>query len=684
MSDTTGLDRRELLKIGVFGTAALALPAERLARTQVALSNRIAQSALPQPFTIPFKTPPVLTPDFQSRNHDYYTITQRQAQAEILPGRLTDIWGYNGIAPGPTIVNTQGRPAVMQHVNDLPAIHPTLRYNVWTSTHLHGSCSLPQYDGYASDITDPANWKDYVYPNIQDARTLWYHDHGVHITAPNAYMGLAAMYILHDANELSLPIPHGAYDVPFVLRDAMFEDNGALLYDDNSQSGVYGDVVLVNGVPWPSMRVERRKYRFRILNASLSRSYGLQLDSGEPLTVIGTDGGLMPHPMPVSRLKIGMAERCEVVIDFSQYQIGQRVVMQNISPKNNIDYDTTAVVMAFDVAAEARDPTNNEVPIDLNPGQETMALTEAQAVATRQFEFKRGNGEWTINGTTWDDVINSGYTKVLANPGFEDVEIWELKNSSGGWFHPIHIHLVDFKVLDRNGRPPFDYEKGPKDTVYLGEGETVRVIMRFAHQTGRFMMHCHNLVHEDHDMMAQFLVGADAADHDPIQADRATRVPARPLRNRHDDPDEDHGGGGGGGGGGGDGGGGDGGGHGGGGGDDGQRGGNTGSGAGSASSIPSRCAPKKAVVKKKAKPKRTVLKKKPKPKRTVLKKKPKVKAKSSAARGTTTRAKCVTPAKPKAKAKPVAKRRKAVAPKRKKAVLSKRKPVTRKPKRKLR
>ena len=634
------LDRRDLLKLGVFGTAALALPAERLARTQIALSNRIAQSALPQPFTIPFKVPPVLTPDRQTQNFDYYEIHQRQAPAEILPGKLTDVWGYNGITPGPTIMNTQGRHAVVQQINDLPSIHPTLRYNVWTSTHLHGSCSKPQYDGYASDITDDASWKDYVYPNIQDARTLWYHDHAVHITAPNAYMGLAAMYILHDPHELSLPIPHGAYDVPFVLRDAMFESNGALLFDDNGHSGVYGDVILVNGVPWPAMRVERRKYRFRILNASLSRSYGLQLDTGQPLTVIGTDGGLMPQPQAVSRVKIGMAERYEVVIDFAQYQLGQRVVMQNVSPDNNIDFDTTGVVMAFDVVAEASDTSNNEVPIDLNPTQSTMALTEAEAVRTRQFEFKRDGGQWTINGTTWDDVINSGFQMVLANPGFGDVEIWELKNSSGGWFHPVHIHLVDFKILDRNGQPPFAYEKGAKDVAYIGEGETVRVIMRFEHEQGRYMMHCHNLVHEDHDMMAQFLVGVDSAVQDPINADRAARKPARPLRDRHDDPDEDHGGGGGGGDGGGhgsDGGGGDGGGRGGGGG-----GRNQGSDVGKASSFKG-CTPakKKPVIKKKTVPKK---------RKTALKSK-------SAAVKRKPAAKCVTPKKNKAK--PATKRKRA-------------------------
>ena len=127
-----------------------------------------------------------------------------------------------------------------------------------------------------------------------------------------------------------------------------------------------------------------------------------------------------------------------------------------------------------------------------------------------------------------------------ANPGLNDVEIWEFENSSGGWFHPIHVHLVDFKVLDRNGRPPEDYEKGPKDVVYLGEGETVRVLMRFEHQAGKYMIHCHNLVHEDHDMMGQFVVGESKPANDPVHADPCQDLPARPVRDRRDDKDEDN------------------------------------------------------------------------------------------------------------------------------------------------
>jgi FtsP/CotA-like multicopper oxidase with cupredoxin domain len=522
------LTRRDLLKLGVFSSAALALPAERMARTQLAIDDRIAAGRLPQPFTVPFAVPPVATPVATTADTDLYSLTQVQAPAAILPGLTTQIWGYDGIAPGPTIVVPQGRKTVVRQACDLPAVHPTLRYNVWTSTHLHGSASLPEYDGYASDITSPGEFKDYQYPNAQSARTLWYHDHGVHITAQNAYMGLAAMYILHDPQELALPIPHGAYDVPIVLKDAMFTSSGELIFDDNDHSGFFGDVILVNGRPWPAMAVQRRKYRFRILNASASRSYDLALSTGEPFTVIGTDGGLMPVPQQAPTIRQGMAERYEVVIDFEKYVIGQRIVLQNLGLPNNVDFDTTGVVMAFDVVGDAADTSNNEVPSELNPANECMSLTPAQATVTRQMEFKREGGEWTINGETWEDVINSGFTRTVANPALGAVEIWELKNNSGGWFHPVHIHLIDFQILDRNGQPPMAFERGPKDVAYVGEGETVRVLMKFGPHVGRYMMHCHNLVHEDHDMMVQFEVGADG--HDPIDADRPRKQPAPELR----------------------------------------------------------------------------------------------------------------------------------------------------------
>jgi spore coat protein A, manganese oxidase len=521
------LSRRELLKLGAFGSAALLLPAERVARTELALQNRIATSRLPAPFSVPLTVPPVLAPVRSTADTDFYAITQQAAPADILPGLTTTIWGYNGITPGPTIVVPRGRKTVVRHVNALPKVHPTLRYTVWTSTHLHGSASLPQFDGYASDITNVGQFKDYQYPNVQEARTIWYHDHGVHITAPNAYMGLAAMYILQDDLEQSLPLPRGRYDVPLVFKDAMFTNTGELIFDDNGASGLFGDVILVNGKPWPKLAVERRKYRFRMLNASISRSYQPALSTGDPFVFVATDGGLMPTPQVATSFRHGMAERYEVVIDFAKYPIGTRVVLRNLQPDNNEEFANTNVIMAFDVTSDATDTTNNTVPAVLNPDNATMALQPAQAKTRRLMEFKREGGEWTVNGRTWEDVINSGFTLLEAHPGLNDVEIWTFKNDSGGWFHPVHVHLIDFKILDRNGRPPAAYERGPKDVVYVGEGETVRVIARFGPNLGRYMMHCHNLVHEDHDMMVQFEVGTGGPD--PITAAPARNLPAPPL-----------------------------------------------------------------------------------------------------------------------------------------------------------
>jgi spore coat protein A, manganese oxidase len=521
------LSRRELLKLGLFGSAALMLPAERVARTELAISNRIPASRLPKPFTVPFEVPPVAVPVRQTADTDIYSLVQREQSREVLPGLQTPIWGYDGSAPGPTIVVPQDRKTIVRQDNQLPGVHPQLRYTVWTSTHLHGSASLPQYDGYASDITSVGQFKDYQYPNFQNARTAWYHDHGVHITAPNAYMGLAAAYIIHDPVELALPIPHGRYDVPLVIKDAMFTSSGQLIFDDNSESSLYGDVILVNGRPWPSMPVERRKYRFRILNASISRSYQLALSTGDPFTVIGTDGGLMPAPQTAPTIRHGMAERYEVVIDFAKYAVGQRIVLQNLGLPNNRDFDTTGVIMAFDVVGDATDTTNNEVPDVLDPANEVMKLDPSQAKRTRLMDFVRENGQWTVNGLTWEDVINSGFKATVANPQLNDVEIWELRNKSGGWFHPVHIHMVDFRILDRNGAPPRPYELGPKDVAYVGEGESVRVIARFGPQVGRYMMHCHNLVHEDHDMMVQYEVGTGGPD--PIGGDPAKPSPGPAL-----------------------------------------------------------------------------------------------------------------------------------------------------------
>jgi spore coat protein A len=514
------LSRRDVIKTGVFAGAAVALPAARLAGVGAATATAMPDALLPKPFTLPFKQAPIAVPYRSDATCDYYKMSMQAVEAQVIPGYDTTLFGYNGSVPGPTIVVQQGRQAVVRHINNLPAVHPFLGYEPWTSVHLHGSASLPQYDGYASDITRPGEYKDYHYPNFQKARTLWYHDHGVHHTAENAYHGLVGQYHMYDFEERSLPIPKGKYDVALTIGDAMFQapytgadgrKKAQLLWSLANQSGHWGNVILVNGVPWPVMKVEPRKYRFRVLTAAISRSFKFSLSNGASYQVIGTDGGLMPAPVTITSHRQLSGERYEIVIDFSK-SAGKTINLMNTSPTNNVNYANTDKVMQFQVGTTVTDTTNNSVPAVLSAKNDIMNLTEAMCVKnpdgtikTTNLRLERQNGAWTVNGTTWEKIVASNYQYAEARPMEGTVEKWIIQNSSGGWFHPLHIHLVDFKVLRRNGAPAMAHERGPKDVVYTGENETIELLMRFD-SPGRYMVHCHNLVHEDHDMMTQFEV----------------------------------------------------------------------------------------------------------------------------------------------------------------------------------
>jgi spore coat protein A len=245
----------------------------------------------------------------------------------------------------------------------------------------------------------------------------------------------------------------------------------------------------------------------------------------------------MPQTQTVNEYRHGGAERYEFLIDFRPFA-GQTIDLLNSSNPNNVNYDNTGKVMRFKVAATEQDlpadragsKTRTTIPTDLVPS-EAMSLKPEQATNRATIRLERTNGHFTINGKTWLDIENSGFQTVLANPKPDEVGLWTIENRSGGWFHPLHIHLVDFQLISRNTTPdrkPFAWEKGPKDVVYIGEGETVQVLMKFTLQKGggntvnkggRYMVHCHNLPHEDHDMMTQFAVG-NVNDNDPIASAR--------------------------------------------------------------------------------------------------------------------------------------------------------------------
>ncbi|MFJ3216685.1 multicopper oxidase family protein [Kitasatospora sp. NPDC086801] len=523
------MNRRRFLGAGasVLGAGALAAVSVPAAARLFAEGHpgRLLSSDLdlPGPFQIPLPVPAVLQPVRTDGTADYYEITQRVAALEILPGVKTEAWTYGGTFPGPTVVTRSGRTAVVKHRNELP---------VPSVVHLHGGHTPADSDGYPVDLLLPVGSsgaargmsdmpgmpgmqhtagrtetgeRTHTYPGRQRAATLWYHDHRMGFTGPGVWRGLAGFHLVHDDEENALPLPRGERDLPLMLTDRAFADDGSFLYPaiddslaepgvtDDYMNGVLGDVILVNGAPWPRLDVDRARYRLRLLNASNVRPYRLQLDpqpsGGDALVQIGSDGGLLAAPITHDALEIAPAERFDIVVDFSRYAPGTSVRLLNRFGRGR-----TAEVMRFDVSGkQVRD--DSTVPAKLS----TIEELDASAVdVKRKFIFRRSGGYgWTING----DLYRPG--RDLARPALGSTELWRFTSDL---HHPVHVHLNHFQVLSRNGRAPGPYDDGWKDTVDLRPAEAVEVLVRFTDYQGTYMIHCHNLEHEDMAMMADFTV----------------------------------------------------------------------------------------------------------------------------------------------------------------------------------
>ncbi|HEX4221606.1 MAG TPA: multicopper oxidase domain-containing protein, partial [Pseudonocardiaceae bacterium] len=340
--------------------------------------------ALPAQFRSPLPIPQQLAPTRQTADTDYYEIVQSAASVEIIPGVRTPIWGYNGTFPGPTIVQNPNRHVVVTHRNALP---------VPTVVHLHGGTTPHDSDGYPTDfvLPDPSHGtfpampamgdmpamtdpdavvtrltRDYTYPPQPRAATLWYHDHRMDFTGASVYRGLAGFHLAHDTEEQALPLPQGQHDVPLMILDRAFAADGSFRYpaldptlrsvpgvEKQSTDGVMGDVILVNGAPWPAMPVDTARYRFRLLNASNARTYQLALSDSSGFTQIGTDQGLLAAPQHLDTITIAPAQRFDVVIDFSQHRVGDQITLTN-----QLGSGSTSVVMRFDVARATSDTSS--------------------------------------------------------------------------------------------------------------------------------------------------------------------------------------------------------------------------------------------------------------------------------------------------------------------------------------
>lgn len=521
------LSRREALRLGLTGAGGLLLPlalvesglaAEPCPKDAACSTHRMREVTGPyRPtafspqiprFERPFEPLTVRTARRLRPDLDGYRIVMQQATVEIVPGKPTTVWTYDGLLPGPCIRQDKDRDSVVRFVNNL---HDAAGAGVATSIHLHGMASLPQYDGYAEDLIPSGSYKDYYYPNNK-AGSFWYHDHAIGHTSRNVYMGLAGVYLVEykpcDFTDPSQAerLPSGEFDIPLVIQDKRLGPDGELIFNDNLQRSLYGDVMLVNGVPWPRLQVSDRKYRFRLLNGGTSRvlNLGVQADiDGRAmpleLVVVASDSGLLAYPVPTRSLRMGVAERYEVIVDFS-FLAGRQVDLINPIQAINQDRDLRSTsVMRFDVVRGPTDTT--PLPETLGKLTPIDRLRSEVHTPVRTFRLDRRGTKWVINNHGWDPA------RVEARVAPCATEIWRFVNPGGGWVHPLHVHLGHFRLLSRNGLPPPAYERGMKDTFTVGDFETLEIIGRFGPHEGLYMMHCHNLVHEDHDMMTQFAVG---------------------------------------------------------------------------------------------------------------------------------------------------------------------------------
>src|SRR5438270_5227608 len=504
------------------------------------------------------------------------------------------VWTFNGTIPPKLVIARYGEPLLFRHHNRLPAdVTQNGGFGRNTiSTHEHNGHHGAENDGFTGAFFFPNQFYDYHWPIVlagmnsinpyaTDSRasapsdtgglikvpgdwhetmsTHWFHDHMFSFTSQNVYKGNAAMFNIYSSLDrgdetvndgVNLRLPSGSsngkgwgnldYDVNLMFNEKAFDASGQLFMDIFQFDGFLGDLMCVNLTYKPFFEVERRKYRFRILNASVSRFFKYGLSDGSPMIQIANDGNLLPTPVvqTVSDEQ-GIAERYDWVIDFSRYNIGDKVWMVNVAEHTNGKKPSADLTIAqalsgtsldpcvgkfleFRIVRNPATPDVSQVPNVLIPNPDLSSIPVSR---TRTFQFGSGasqplpandpaayttgagggKGQWGVS-TDNGPMLNASWGRVSAAPRFGTREVWTLQNGGGGWDHPIHIHFEEGQILARNGSAANvpAWEKGRKDVYRLRPGGSVTLTMQFRDWGGMFMEHCHNTVHEDNAMLVRW------------------------------------------------------------------------------------------------------------------------------------------------------------------------------------
>jgi FtsP/CotA-like multicopper oxidase with cupredoxin domain len=517
-------------------------------------------------------------------------------------------WGFNGLYPGPTILNAYGIPSLVRFKNSLP--DPTQSFGTpKTTVHLHNGHTASESDGFAGDFFASGLFKDNHYANayagIDDfggfpkgdpreaMHTFWYHDHLMAETANNNYLGMNGVYIVYDQTDppwefntsgsLRLPAYYGVTDFPLVfLRQRFCPTNPATGRTEKFQvvgAGTPGtDKVAVNGKIQPKLSVRRRKYRFRMINTGVTAVMSLNLVGPDglqkPMTVVAVDGNLMHEPADVSatsgfpQLDIHVASRFDVIIDFSQFSVGQSAYLREVTatpqfvstpppPDPAPGLPIGNVLMRFDIIGNATIPDTPPIPDTL------VELPDMPPGDAAYFEWgfrfipgqADGNNFRVSHSSVPENNANHVATFLPFDPFRSDhavlkgtSETWAIRNDTlaGNWLHPVHIHLEEGRMVEKTrctvpsatGCNPADrvpvtmlpWEDGTnaRRDVYPVQGQERFVIkLRFRDFVGRYLIHCHNMGHEDAFMMVRWDVVETMAElrqrREQINAERIAR-----------------------------------------------------------------------------------------------------------------------------------------------------------------
>lgn len=431
-----------------------------------------------------------------------------------------------------------GEPVLHRIHNDLPEENGGFGINE-TTTHLHNAHVASGSDGGPLDFYGAGHFRDYHWPNVRagfsknipesswNGRTVpgdvretisfqWFHDHMHDFTAQNTYKGLASLYTLSsddinldtDDETTGLRLPSGEYDIPMVFADKVFDPRtGQLFFDLFNLNGILGDKNTVNGVIQPYLEVKRRKYRFRFLVAGPSRVHEFFLSNGQYFFQLSSDGNLLPRPLTRRSMRLQVAERVDVIVDFSKAALGEKIYLQNRLEQTDGNSPTGKIIaptnlVEFRVVGNALD--DSVVPVTLLD----LPNRNVPIAKNRTWKFDRSGGAWSVNGRFFDPDV---FSAVIRR---DSAEIWNF-DSGGGWVHPGHPHMEEFQILDRDGKAPPAWEIGRKDMLGVGDSvfgtdnsSKARIFLQFRDWLGSYPMHCHNTVHEDHGMMILFNVVA--------------------------------------------------------------------------------------------------------------------------------------------------------------------------------